>query len=164
MKFRVEHTFAKIGIADYEKLYFDEEFNAALCVAVKLNRTLMKRDLAAGNFTRIARIGPEREIPAPVAKIIGASRLEYTEYVDYKWGSNKGSWRTESAILTDKIESAGHFGWEKRGDGVMRWVDGEIKVKIFGLGGVVERFIVADIEKSYDQAAEFTKSYIAKKK
>jgi hypothetical protein len=161
MKFRVEHVFTGVGIADYENLYFDEAFNTALCEAVKLTRSLKKRDLVAGKLTRIVRIGAEREIPGPVAKIIGANKLEYTEYIDYAWGSNRGTWRTESAILTDKIESGGQFGFEKRKDGVLRWVEGEIKVKIFGLGSVVERFIVADVEKSYEQAAEFTKRYLA---
>ncbi len=161
MKFRVEHLMKDISLANYEKLYFDEEFNTALCKAVKLSRTLDKRDLKDGFLKRSVRVGPEREIPAPVAKILGASRIEYTEHLEYKMGSNKGTWKTVSSIMTDKVESSGTFEFKEHKGGVQRIVEGDIRVKIFGVGGIVEKFIVADVEKSYADAAQFTQKWIS---
>jgi len=160
MKFRVEHVFSDISLADYEALFFDETFNTALCKAVRLERTLVKRELEGGRLTRALRISPDREIPGPVAKVIGASKIEYTEHINYTYGSHKATWRTDSSILPDKVESSGALGFLERGGKVVRWVEGDVKVKIFGLGGIVERFIVADVEKSYDNAADFTRRWL----
>lgn len=162
MKFSVSHTFQNISLEDYEKLYFDEEFNTALCEAVKLARTLGTLNRTETTIHREVTVGPDREVPAPVAKILGASRIEYTEHLDYTLGSYKGTWKTISSLMTDKVHSAGTFAFKAKGNGVERIVDGEIKVKIFGVGGMVEKFIVADIERSYAKAAEFTQNWIDK--
>lgn len=160
MKFKTEHTFTGISLADYEKLYFDEDFQVALCQAVKLARKLDKREDDGKTLQRVVTVGPDREIPAPVAKVLGASRIEYAEHVDYTWGSFKGTWKTISSIMTDKVDARGTFSFRETPQGVVRTMEGEVKVKIFGLGGVVEKFIGADIEKSYQQAAEFTQKWI----
>jgi len=160
MKFRVEHTFRDITLEEYEKLYFDETFGIALCKAVKLARTLDKRELKDGRLVRIVRVGPDRDIPPTVAKILGTSRIEYTEHVDYKQGSFHGTWKTVSSIFTEKVDAHGTFGFADEDDGVLRVLEGEVTVKIFGIGGVIERFVVADIERSYNDAAQFTQKWI----
>jgi hypothetical protein len=163
MKFRIEHVFAGIDLASYEQLYFDEPFNIGMCQATKLGRDVVKRDSTAKHLSRVVRVTPERDIPAPVAKVLGGSRIEYVENIEYDWGSNRGTWRTDSSILSDKIACGGTLGFEARSNGVLRWLEGEIKVKIFGIGGIVERFVVADIEKSYEQATAFMRKWIVEK-
>jgi hypothetical protein len=162
MKFLAEHTFRGITLPDYEKLYFDEAFNVALCKAVNLDRTVLKRDEKGSHLSRSVKVSPrDREIPGPLVKVLGSSRIEYTEQVEYDFGTFKGTWKTVSSVMTDKVDSSGTFRFETAGDGVKRVIEGEIKVKVFGVGGVIERFIVADIEKSYEQAADFTRRWIA---
>ena len=156
MKFRAEHEFTGISLDEYEQLYFDEGFNESLCKAVNLDRTLVSRAIEDRTIERAVKVGPDREVPKPVAKVIGANKIEYTEHLKYTFGAHQGSWYTISSIMSDKVDTRGTFGFEELPDGVLRWVDGEIKVKIFGVGGLVEKFIVADIERSYQQAADFT--------
>lgn len=164
MKFKVEHAFSGISLADYEKLYFDEDFNVALCKAVELDRELIEREQKGSHLRRVVRVAPRgREIPGPVAKVLGADRIEYTEHLDYDFGTYRGTWKTISSVLPDKVESGGTFAFQAAGDGVKRILEGEVKVKIFGVGGMIERFIVADVEKSYDQAAGFTRDWLAKR-
>lgn len=163
MKFKSEHRFSGISLAQYEQLYFDEAFNIALCQAVGLQRTLIAREESGGRLHRVVRVSPEREVPAPVAKILGSARLEYTETVDYTLGSGRGTWSTKSSVLTDKVDSRGTFSFVGQGDSVIRTVDGEIAVRLTLVGGVVEKFIVADVEKSYDKAAEFTRNWLLRK-
>lgn len=162
MKFEASHTFRGITLADYEKLYFDEPFNIALCKALNLDRSVIKREEKGTHLSRAVKVAPrDREIPGPVQKVMGTSRIEYTEHVEYDFGTYKGTWKSVSSVMTDKVESSGTFRLEQTPDGVKRVIGGEIKVKVFGVGGVIERFIVADIEKSYEQAAEFTRRWIA---
>lgn len=164
MKFQVEHRFSGLTLAEYEKLYFDEAFNQALCDTVGLQRVLVSLDDDGKRIRRSVRVAPDREVPAPVAKVIGAVKLEYTETVEYVWGSGRGTWTTTPQVLPDKVKSSGDFRFTASGSDVLRAVSGEIEVKIFGLGGLVEKFIVADVEKSYDKAAEFTRNWLASKR
>ncbi|HEY3357078.1 MAG TPA: DUF2505 domain-containing protein [Polyangia bacterium] len=162
MKFRAEHVFSGISLPDFEALFYDEPFGIALCAAVKLGRQVVRLENRDGRLVRSLRVTPERTLPSPVAKIVGGSRIEYTEHTEYVWGTYRADWRVEPSILPDKIESRGRLGFEQCGDGVMRWVEGEVKVRMFGLGGIIEHFIIGDTEKSYDAAADFTRSWIAK--
>lgn len=161
MKFRAAHTIHKISVADYETLYFDEAFGALLCQSVALRRKLISRQLDGNQLTRAVMVGPQREIPKSVAKILGCERIEYIEHIDYTLGSFAGRWHTVSSVLPDKVRSAGTFAFEPMGADVLRVVEGDIDVKIFGLGGLVERFIAADVQNSYAQAAAFTNDYRA---
>ena len=160
MKFRIEHRFSNISLADYEKLYFDEEFDTALCKAVQLTRTLIQGKTKNNHISRAVRVSVDREIPTPIAKILGADHLEYTEYLDYGFGSHHGRWKTVASLMASKIYSHGNFTFSANNSVVTRVVEGEIKVKIFAVGGVVEQFIVADIEKSYNRTAAFTQRWI----
>jgi hypothetical protein len=165
MRFKAEHTFRGIDLPTYEKLYFDESFNVELCKATKLDRTLVKRETVGSRLVRAVKVSPEgREIPGPVAAVLGSAKFEYTEHLDYELGKYAGKWRTEPFVLKDKILSSGTVAFAAVPGGVRRVVEGDIQVKIFGVGGVIERFVVSDVERSYGKAAEFTQAWIDAKK
>lgn len=161
MKFKCEHHFAGLTQAQYEELYFDEDFNIALCKEVGLARTLLRRDVTAGKLRREVKVGADREIPPTVAKILGANRIEYTETIDYTFGTFRGTWSTLSSLMTEKVDSRGTFAFGASGGGVTRTIEGDVTVKITLVGGMIEKFIVADVEKSYEKAAEFTRRWLA---
>lgn len=165
MKFKAEHTFRGIDLPTYEKLYFDEAFNVELCKATGLERTLVKRDVVGSKLVRAVKVSPQgRDIPAPVAAVLGGSKFEYTEHMDYDLGEYLGRWRTEPFVLKDKILSSGTVSFSAVQGGVRRVVEGDVQVKVFGVGGIIERFVVADVDKSYSKAAEFTQAWIDAKK
>jgi hypothetical protein len=164
MRFDVTHIIDGIDVAGFERLYFDEAFNEALCEAVGLKRRLIRLHTQGTNIVREVQITPEREIPAPVAKILGGQAIAYTETVQYELGSGRGRWQTQSSVLADKITSDGEIFIKSAGGGIERQVVGHVTVRIFGLGGLIERFIVADVESSYEQAAQFTQKYLASSK
>lgn len=161
MKFRCEHRFANISLSEFERLYFSEEFNVALCKAVNLQRTLVSRDEANGRLKRVVKVAPDREIPAPAARILGSNKIEYTETIEYSLGSGRVNWSTVSSVMTDKVDSRGTVSFSSIGGQVVRTVEGDVTVRIPLVGGTVEKFIIADIEKSYERAAEFTRTWIA---
>lgn len=164
MKFRVEHSFKSITLPGYEALFFDEPFNVALCTATHLSRAMVKREFNDGKLVRELRVGPDREVPGPVAKVLGANRIEYIEKINYKAGSYEGTWETVPMVMADKVVSRGTFRFYTQGDRVVRVVEGDVSVKIFGLGGVIEKLVVADVERSYNQAADFTQTWISTQK
>jgi hypothetical protein len=163
MDFQIEHLFRNISLKDYERLYFDEELNIALCKGVNLGRDVQERDVTDEYIKRVIKVSPDRKIPAPVAKIIGGKRLEYTEYLNYTWGTLKGEWKTISSIMSDKIDTRGTFSFIETPQGVRRLVDGHVKVKVFGVGKIVEALVVADVKKGFEDAASFTQKWIDEK-
>ena len=154
MKLRIEHVQRGIDLAGYEELYFDEPFQIALGEAVKIARELLRLD------RRSARVQPQREIPAPVAKLLGGKRLAYTEELEYEVGRYHGIWRIVPAVLADKIAIGGTLDFEAAAGGVKRVLAGVIDVTLFGLGGLVEKVILSNVEKSYDDAAAFTAQWL----
>lgn len=164
MKFRCEHRFLGLTLAEYEAVYFDEEFNVALCKAVNLQRSLISIDTTNGRLRRVVKVAPDREIPGPAAKILGTNKIEYTETIEYTFGSGRATWSTVSSVMTDKVDSRGTVSFSAIGGQMVRTVDGDVTVKIPFVGGTVERFIIADIEKSYDRASDFTRTWLANKK
>ncbi|HQY62939.1 MAG: DUF2505 domain-containing protein [Myxococcales bacterium] len=162
MKFRCEHRFTGITLAQYEKMYFDEAFNTELCKVLGLTRSVVSYDVTDTKVKRVVRVAPNREIPAPAAKILGAAKIEYTETIEYVFGSGKADWSTVSSVMTDKVDSRGTVRFAERDGAVVRSVDGDVTVKITLLGGTVEKFIVSDVERSYEKAAEFTRDWLSK--
>ena len=164
MQFKAQHTIRGVSLSDYENLYFDEEFNIGLCARVNLTRTLVRRDIHDGHLVREVIVGPEREVPGPVAKVLGSKKFEYTEHVSYQLGSYRGDWYVVPSLLPNKVDCRGYFAFTPAPDGVQRIVEGEVKVSVFGIGGIIERFVVADIEKSYDASAVYAQEWLANAK
>jgi hypothetical protein len=160
MEFTAQHSIAQVGLPDFEALYFDESMGEALCASVRLQRQLISRRVDAGVLHRAVRVCPQREIPKPLARILGKSQLAYTEHVTYPIGSMAGTWHLTFEILADKLRCAGTFCFAADGPNVVRTVQGTVEVKIFGVGALAERLIVAEVQRGYADAAAFTQAYL----
>lgn len=160
MKFRTEATFRGINLKDFEALYFNEDFNQAMCERVNLSRTVVKLERDDEKLHRILRIGPDRELPGPVKKVLRTERLEYEERLQYRWGSYEAQWETIPSVMASKVDARGRILFQEAKDGVLRVSEGEINVKLLGVGGMIEKLVVADVEKSFKDAADFTQKWI----
>lgn len=161
MKFSTEATFRDISLKDFEELYFNEDFNQAMCERVNLSRTVVKLERDDEKLERVLRIGPDRELPSAVKKVLKADRLEYEERLRYRFGSYEAHWETVPSVMASKVDARGRILFrEAPGGGVLRIAEGEIQVKLLGLGGMVEKLVVADVEKSFKDAADFTQKWI----
>jgi hypothetical protein len=66
--------------------------------------------------------------------------------------------------LADKLSVKGELWTEPAGPNkIRRMFKADVTCKIFGIGGMIEKRLVADMEKSYAIAAQFTNEYIAEK-
>jgi len=73
----------------------------------------------------------------------------------------RGAWRTIPSLWADRVHNAGTIELADFEGGTRRLVRGEVKVKLFGFGGLVEKMIVAEIEKSYAATARLTREWLA---
>lgn len=160
MRFDVSHTIEEVSVAEFERLYFDEPFNVRLCEALGLGRQLIRLEKQTDLIIREVLIEPKRKIPAPISKILRGQSIAYTETTEYVPSRKSGVWHTKSSVMTDKVKSHGALSFRPAGPHVVRQVTGEVTVSVFGVGAIVERFIVADVKDGYEQAAAFTRLYL----
>jgi hypothetical protein len=160
MKFVVDHTFAVTPEA-YEALYFDEPFNVALGEALGLGRELRRFDRATDRIVRHVCCEPTREAGSEADRAFGSSRASYIEEMDYDVRARRGQWRTIPNVLAERVRTEGSLEIVAAAGGTKRIVRGEVKARLWGFGGLVERKVVAEIEKSYAKAAAFTTEWLA---
>jgi hypothetical protein len=156
MKVLIEDRFEGVTCEEYESLFFDESFNHDVGKALHLGRQLIRLDRTADRIVRHVCYEPERDPDSPAAQAFGTSRASFIEELDYDVRAHRGAWRTIPNMFTDRVRNAGTIEVIASGRDVRRIVRGEVKVSLFGFGGLVERMIVAEIVKSYASTASLT--------
>lgn len=161
MKIVIDHAFA-LTCEAYEALYFDEPFNVALGDELGLGRELVRLDRDRDRIVRHVRYEPKRDPDSPAGQAFGTSRASFLEEMDYDVRARRGMWRTVPNLFPDRVTNRGTLELIATPTGVRRIVRGEVSVSLFGFGRLVERMIVAEIEKSYAGAAKFTAEWLAR--
>jgi len=164
MLFTIRNTFHTRPESYWNHIFFDPEYNNRLYEALGFTsfEVLELTGEPGGPRTRKMRTEPAAEAPAVVRKLIGDS-LTYSE---------SGSFDPESAIwvyeiktnkLSDKVHIGGRLWVEPVEGGIERVAEVDVSVKVFGVGGAVERFIEKTTRDSYVKTAVFTNSFIEEK-
>jgi hypothetical protein len=162
MKVAIEHVFSGLTCAAYEELFFDEAFNTALGGTLRLGRQLLRFERTADRVTRHVCYEPVRDPDSPANHVFGTSRASFVEELDYDRRARRGTWRTIPNRFADRVKNRGTLEIAEDPAGVRRIVRGEVEVALFGFGRLVERMIVAEIEKSYAATAAFTAEWLAR--
>lgn len=103
---------------------------------------------------------PQGSAPAFIHKLVGDS-IGYYEEGTFDPHRRIWSYRITLNKLADKARIAGEFWVEPRGPKqVERICDVDVNIDIFGVGGMVERFIESQTRANYEKATEFTNAWI----
>ena len=104
-------------------------------------------------------MAPAVEIPSAVHKLIGGAPIEYFEVSTYDPTTHTSKYVVESAA-DDVLQVRGVISFIADGDGVRRRIDGTVDAKVFGLGGIIEKLIDKEVNKSYAKVAEVIQAAI----
>lgn len=160
MKFVIEDTFPGISPSSFERLYFDEDYNNALGEALHMGRKLLRLDRGANKIVRHVCFEPKREAGSAADQAFGKSRASFVEELDYDVAARRGKWRTIPNMFTERVSNTGTIDFAGDANDTRRIVRGEVRVSLFGFGGLVERAIVGEIEKNYVATTRFTREYL----
>ena len=110
---------------------------------------------------RDMRVTPKLVIPAAVAKMLGP-KLGYTEKGTYHETTQTWSYRMVLNVLTEKIRIGGDVTIEPLGDDrctriSKMWVE----VKIFGVGGMVEKAAEKNMRDGWEKSAAWINRWLA---
>lgn len=163
---RIEHTFATSEDTFWDKIFFDEEYNRRMFLeALRFPhwRELSSED-GGDHVTRVVEIEPSLgELPAAIQKVIGEG-LRYREEGRFDKKSRHYGIRIVPSKLADKMHVDGELFTQSVGEGqVKRIFTAAVSVKIFGVGSMIEKRLVADLKRSYDVGAQFTSDFIREK-
>jgi hypothetical protein len=163
MKLAIEHVFTEIQPAEFEALYFDEAFNESLGTHLHMGRKLVRLERTPNRIVRHVRFEPAQDPDSPVKQAFGTSRASFLEELDYDPRTRRGEWKTIPNMFKERVVNSGTIEFAAAPEGTRRLLRGEVKVKLFGFGGVVEKMISAEIVKSYDATAAFITDWLAKR-
>ena len=145
-----------------QEVYLDPEFTASLYrdgLGFSVYETLsLDRDADGGVTSRRMRLSPPSNAPKVVQKVLGATQ-EYEE----RGRLDGDTWRFEviPATMASRISVQGSQRAEPAGDGRCR-VEVElcVAVKILGVGGAVERFMLSQFGDNIARQQTFTQRWL----
>jgi hypothetical protein len=162
MSYEIRDSF-DCDAATFWRVFFDNEYSKALYIGhLKFDvfDIVSTEKDSEGNIKRRTKQAPHVEIPAVAKKVIGDS-TGFTEDGRFDAKTQRWTFTVTPATAADKVQTTGEMWCESRGEGrIERITRIDTKVKIFGIGGVVEGFIEKTTRTLYSQAAEFTRGWI----
>lgn len=147
MKFVVRES-VECDEATFWEVFASPEYIEATSEASGSQAEVTAQDGAPpGEFTRTVRLTSPVDAPGPVKKLIGETQ---TVVDDGRYDPAAGTWTYTITpdTLADKIRISGVISLEGGADGsVVKANQVEVSVKIFGIGGLVEKSVESQTRK-----------------
>lgn len=161
MKLLVDTLFKNVTLDRFIDVYFSEDFNNRVAKISGLKkRDLVEEKIAPdGSRDRRVRMEPNVTLPGPIQKFVGNETITYDEVSHYDAAKKTVTYHIDSKA-NDRIKVSGTITFVPDGTGVRRKIDGVIEVKVFGVGGVIEKFVEQETQKGYAKIAVFLQSVL----
>jgi hypothetical protein len=163
MKFRIAHEF-DCDAKTYWEIFFDVEYQKDMYSGLNIKeRTVLMFEEDDKEIRRKIKVVPQRDLPGALKSVLKGD-LGYIEHNVYHKGKDVMDVRIEPTLMAERFRMSAEFRIVTLGPKrVRREFAGEITVSVPLLGGQIEKLVMADVTKSYDQAAVTTGRWIAKK-
>jgi hypothetical protein len=163
---RIEHVFECSEDTYWRKIFFDEEYNRRLFLE-GLRFPVWKQTAFADEPKEIRRtleVVPKLgDLPGPLKKLVGEG-AGYREDGVYDKDRRRYRTRITTNRLSDKLKISGELFTEPAGERrCKRIFQCSVVADIFGVGGMLEKRVIADMQESYATAARFTNDFIREK-
>lgn len=156
MRFQKEHRI-ELPMARLIELTFSADFMHRMNIeAMKVQvYDSLERNLEGSTWTMRNRITPQDNMPGFLKKLIGGG-FHYEETVTHQKGSDTVTGNMVPSVMRDKLKM--NYTMRVRPDGdnaCRRSMEWEVEVKIFGVGGQIEKFAAGEIERSMEASAQY---------
>jgi hypothetical protein len=162
----VEHTFNCSEATFWDRIFLDPEYNERLFKG-ELKFPVWRevsREERAGALHRVLEVVPYvGELPAAIKAVVGEG-IGYEERGVLSRDTKTYKVEVVPNRMADKITVRLEMSTQPDGDTrCRRRARAEANVKIFGVGGAIEKRLLGDIQRSYQKSAEFTNRFITEK-
>lgn len=156
MRIHKEHRI-ELPASRFLELTFDGDFQKRMNTEAMGtdNFEVLERSVEEEMWRMRNRVTPKDNMPGFLKKLIGGSFF-YEEQLTRRRGEDTVTATMAPSTLKDKMT----MGYEMRvvsdGDnGCRRIMDWNVEIRIFGLGGQIEKFAAAEIERGMESSARF---------
>lgn len=162
----IEHTYNCSEATFWDRLFLDPEYNERL-FKTELKFPVWRevsREERGGAVHRVLEVVPYvGELPATLKAVIGEG-IGYEERGVLDRNAKTYKVTVVPNKLADKLSIKVDIWTVADGENrCKRKVRAEASVKIFGVGGAIEKRLLSDLERSYAKSAEFTNRFVAEK-
>ena len=163
---RIEHTFNCSADTFWDKVFFDDDYNRRLFkeeLRFPVWRELKREDLG-NELYRVVEVVPHvGDLPGPLKAVVGEG-IGYEEHGTLDKAKQRYRVEVKPNKLADKVSVRLEMFTEPISDKqCKRVVAVSVTAKIFGVGGMIEKRMLSDLEKSYAKSARFTNAFVAEK-
>ncbi len=153
MKFDITHTF-EARPDEVARAMLDEDYQRSLKNLGKLRRELLDQESRAnGHVVRRTRCVLDVEISGVAKKFIGEGDPAWVEKATWNKDAMLWSFTIDPEIAKELLEANGTIRLSDDGNGTLRIVEGQVKVRVPLYGGKVEGWIVDGLKDAYDEEA-----------
>ncbi|HEX5659361.1 MAG TPA: DUF2505 family protein, partial [Polyangiales bacterium] len=149
----------------WEELCFNLEYTRRLYAEALgcTEMTVLKNEGSrATGIQRHLRFIKPMDMPGPIAKIFGG-HVTMDELADFDAREQRWSYRMVPSIMGDRIDIRGRVQVFASGSGSEQRSINTVTCKLFGLGGIVEPFVMREAAKGHNDRYQFTLRYIKEK-
>ncbi len=162
----VEHVFNCSEATYWDRIFLDPEYNERL-FKTELKFPVWReasREERGGALHRVVEVVPYvGELPGALKAVVGEG-IGYEERGVPDRNAKSYKVTVVPNKLVDKLSIKVDLWTVADGENrCKRKARAEASVKIFGVGGTIEKRILSDLERSYQKSAEFTNRFIAEK-
>jgi hypothetical protein len=135
--------------AQFAEAYVAEAFSTLVVQRLPLrSRTLLETSLLADGRARTrVRVVPELHLPGAMARLIGDRAVYFDEVAVYDPATHSAAISIETPA-GERVHAGGVARLCARGGELHLCFDGEVRVRVPGLGALIERRVVAEVERS----------------
>lgn len=156
MRFQKEHRI-ELPMARFLELTFNPEFLRRMNIeGMKIQAyESLERSVDGSVWTMKNRITPQDNMPGFLKKLIGGG-FYYEESISHQKGSDTVTSNMVPSVMRDKLRMG--YTMRVRADGesaCRRSMEWEVEVKIFGVGGQIEKFAAGEIERGMEASAQY---------
>jgi hypothetical protein len=150
MKFTIEMLTRRVDYARFSRVYFSEALNSELVAAIDLKqRTLRERsDLPDGKQRMRLYIAPRVDVPAVIEKLIEGHAIGYEEVTVFDPAARHAH-ATIHTPAPDLLQVSAETQFLEELDGIRTRIELQVRVKIIGIGAMIERFVGNETRKRY---------------
>jgi len=161
MKFEVEIVTRGVDYARFRRAYHSETFNQEVAAAANLTERSLQEFVAQpdGRERRRVRIVPRAVLPAPLQKLLNGRPVSYDEITVFDPATRSATFAIESPA-GDVVSVSGEARYAEEPGGVRLRFEGEAAVKIFGVGGIVERYLVREVKARYELVERLLQRFV----
>ena len=150
------------GPEEFWALYFDPDFAVRMHLealgSTSAEIVSQEGDLASG-LVRTLRYGQRPPMPGPVRKLFG-SEVVTTEVTTFDPAASRATFTMTPGTMADKTRIDGAIALERGAGSTVETFTLEARVKVFGAGPVVERFVEHQAREMQGKSVAFMREVL----